>query len=170
MNAIHLYRPDVLVASCALPDADGLTFTREALDLRPELRILLLSSDESERMLIEGMRAGIYGFVDKSQPAEIVRAAILAVGTGKRYLCTMAAGRVFKYIQKLGNGGTIISPREWDVLRLSSNGLGNKEIAEALTLSINTVRSYRKTLMRKLDAKNVAELLRAGVRLGLIDH
>lgn len=169
LRAIADDRPDVLVASYTLPDLDGLTLTREALDIRPELRILLLANDESERMHVEALRAGIFGFVDKSQSIEVLRAAILAVGSGQRYLCTSAAGRVFKYIQNPQNEGMLVSPREWDVLRLSSNGLSNKQIAEALKLSVNTVKSYRRTLMRKLDATNIAELLRAGAKLGLID-
>ncbi len=158
----------MLVASYSLPKTDGLTFVRSAVDIYPPIRILLLSDGETDQLHHEAMRAGAGGIVSKHQPVDIIKAAIEQIGTGGKYLCGESATAVANHVRR-PMPEIHISRREEDVLRMISNGLGSKEIATALELSVHTVRGYRKTLMQKLDSSNVAELLAAALVAGLVE-
>jgi DNA-binding NarL/FixJ family response regulator len=162
-------RPEMLVAAYSLPKTDGLTFIRAAVSMHPLIRILLLSDGETDRLQAAAVRAGVAGIVSKDQSEEIVRAAILQVGSGGKYLCGVSATAIANDMRR-PLPIVKISDRESEVLRMLSNGLGNKEIAKALVLSPHTIVGYRKSLMRKLDCSNVVELLAAASLAHLLDQ
>lgn len=167
LRAVADGRPDVVVASYSWPRYDGPTFVSDLVESQPRLMILLLSDRESPQLLGEAVKRGVAGIVQKTQPLDVISAAIEAVGRGGYYLCPGSSASLANVIR--GNGPAMhISQRESDVLRLIANGLQSKSIANVLGLAHCTVRTYRKTLMRKMGASNVAELMAAAASAGLL--
>lgn len=167
LSAIMVDQPQLFVASFSQTDIDGLTMVRRAISTREQLRIVLLTNDESRRSLIEAARAGAQGFVAKSEPLEVVKRAIDEVRAGRTFICSHNSGIMLSEVRS-NTSAAGLSGREWDVLRLTYNGLSNKQIAESLALSIHSVRGYRQTLMKKLGATNGIELVRTALTLGLL--
>jgi two-component system nitrate/nitrite response regulator NarL len=121
------------------------------------------------------VRAGARGFVLKKACATELVDAMRTVARGSTYFGAQVSDRLLAGVQvgKLRAhsrpGHDTLSPREQQVLRLTAEGKSNKEVATLLHLEVHTVRTYRKTMMAKLGASNVAELIQVASAAGLID-
>lgn len=161
-------RPDVVVIPYRLPDSDGVRLAKVLIDLQPGLKLVMLSGVLTENVIVAAIRAGVRGLVSKFSATEHIPAAVLAVSLGNHYLCPDSCAIVFSHLIHRPLRG--LSARELDVLRMVSLGKQNKEIAAELRLSPATIKGYRKTMMRKLGANNVVEVIGAAARMGLLDE
>lgn len=161
-------KPEIVLLPYRLPDGDGIRLAEKMLSICPHAKVVMLSSEFTEAIVVQAVRAGVRGLVSKNEGLEHILAAALAVSVGGCYACPESRQLMWAYVTR--NRFNTLSPRETDILRLAATGKQNKEIADALQLELETVRSYRKSLMRKLGAKNVVELVGAASRLGLIDR
>lgn len=167
-------RPQVVVMDLNLPGLSGLEATSEIMRHLPETRIVVLSMYDDDATVIEAMRAGARGFVLKSGSDEDLMQALGTVARGGSYLSPRIAGQFLSHIRKgdvnqvgVVNGLDKLSPRERQVMRLVAEGKSSKEVAMLLDLGVETVRGYRKTLMKKLGVTNVADLTRLALNLGV---
>lgn len=167
-------RPQVVVMDLNLPGLSGLEATSEIMRHLPDTRIVVLSMYDDDATVMEAMRAGARGFVLKSGSDEDLVRALGAVARGGSYLSPRIAEQFLSHIRKgdvnqVGavNGLERLSPRERQVMRLVAEGKSSKEIATLLDLGVETVRGYRKTLMKKLGVTNVAELTQLALKLGV---
>jgi DNA-binding NarL/FixJ family response regulator len=155
--------PDVLLLDINLPDGNGIDLCKELKQKYPGLYILGLSTFNQASYISEMMDSGASGYVLKNATQKELTEAIRLAHIGKTYMAFEVAKTL--HTAKLENSGKIIlGRRELEVLNLIKNGFTNTEIAATLHLSVNTVDTYRKSLLTKLDAKNTADL----VRLALI--
>jgi len=167
-------RPEMVLMDIGLPGLNGVETTIEILRSVPECKIVILSMYDDENSVLGAMRAGARGFILKKASDLDLVGALRMVATGGIYVSPQVSDRLLERIQK-GNldvqtapsALAALSPRELQVLRLVAEGKSSKEIATVLALSEQTVRSYRKTLMRKLHVNNAVTLTQLAYSSGL---
>lgn len=167
-------RPELVLMDIGLPGLNGIEATEEIMRHCPECKVVILSMYDDENSVMGAIRSGARAFVLKSASADDLLDALRAVAKGGFYLCAQVANRMQTRIQK-GDLETksvppaleTLSPRELQVLRLVAEGKTSKEIAILLELGLQTVRSYRKTMMKKIGVNNIAGLTQLALSAGL---
>jgi DNA-binding NarL/FixJ family response regulator len=157
-----------------LPGLDGVETTAEILRYQPDCKIVILSMYDDENSVVSAVRSGARAFILKRASDNDLLEALRMVAAGGMYLSPQVSDRLLTRIQKgdLESRQTptvleSLSPREVQVLRLVAEGKTSKEIAVLLDLREQTVRSYRKTMMKKLGVNNVAGLTQLALSTGL---
>ena len=135
----------------------GADLAAELARLRPEVRVIILSSYDGEEQLVAAHRAGVAGYVLKTASEGEVVAACRAVMRGESVLPDRADPDV------------VLTPREKQILELVAEGWTSRRIAEALVISINTVDRHRTNLLAKLGLHDRVELTRYAIRRGLVE-
>jgi DNA-binding NarL/FixJ family response regulator len=175
LQAIELskqLRPDIAIVDIHMPGMDGLQATRQILASNPQIEVLILTLDESEAVVRAATAAGARGIVLKSDAANELVAAMVALGGQEAFYTSKASSiLVQRMAHSLGDstadrGG--LTKRERDVVILVAEGQSNKGIGDTLNISAKTVESHRRNAMHKLGLKSTAELVRYAVRDGLI--
>ncbi len=162
-------RPDVAILDFRMPVLNGLDAAREILKASPGTRTILLTVHTEDGYVLEALRAGIRGYVVKTQAAADLVQAIHEVSRGLVYLSPVVSQVVVRaYLAKTELPSDPLTPREREVLQLVAEGKTTKEIAQALGVSVKTAESHRSRLMEKLDIHDTAGLVRYAVRRGLI--
>lgn len=160
---------DVAVLDLSMPELNGMDAARAILQARPRAAIILLTMHREDHQVLTAMRAGIRGYVLKTQAAEDLVRAVRDVCRGGTYL-SPSISRVV--VDAYLAGGEVptdpLTPRERQVLQLVAEGRSTKEVAAALNLSVKTAESYRARLMQKLDIHETAGLVRYAIRQGVV--
>ena len=164
-------KPDLVLMDIAMPEMNGLDATRALKAQQPAIHILVLTMHEGEEYFFRILEAGASGYVLKGASSEEVLGAIRAVFKGGVYLYpTMAKKLVTYYLRGQAGGETDpLTPRERQVFKLIAEGKMNREIAEELVVSLDTVQTHRLHLMKKLNLHNRADLIKYAARHGLIE-
>lgn len=153
-----------------LADLNGIEATRRIRAFSPRIRILALSVHRDSVYVREMIRAGADGYLLKESADTDLVAAVRQVAAGQGYLSPEVAGAVLSdYRRHVASPLDLLSAREREILQLIAEGRTSKEIATKLNLSVYTVDGYRTRIMEKLDLHSVGELVRFGLRHGLID-
>jgi len=162
--------PEIVVLDLIMPLLNGMEAAREILQQRPGTRVVLLTMHTEEHQIVAALRAGIRGYVVKTQAAEDLVLAIREVARGEVYL-SPGVSRVFVegYLSNSAQAADPLAPRERQVLQLIAEGKTSKEIASLLDLTVKTAESYRSRIMEKLDIHDTAGLVRFAIRRGLIE-
>ena len=158
-------KPTVVVMDCALPGTSGLAAMRKILETHPDQAILMLSMHSEETLVRQALEAGARGYVLKNAVDLELPAAIRKVAAGKTVLDPQVAKR--SALKGERNGG--LTPRELEILQLIVDGKSNKEIADQLGLSVNTVAVHRANIMDALGIHKAAELVVYAIRNGLVN-
>lgn len=176
-DAVQLSRklnPDVVVMDIGLQGLNGVEATTEILRHSPDSKVIILSMYDDEHSVVSAIRSGARAFVlKKASDGELVD-ALRTVAKGGFYMSPQVSEKLLVRIQR----GDLehkpvpsmlegLSPRELQVLRLVAEGKTSKEIAVMLDLGLQTVRSYRKTMMKKLSVNNVASLTQLALSAGI---
>jgi DNA-binding NarL/FixJ family response regulator len=178
IEAVHAFRArraDVIVMGSRLQDLDGIQATRLLLREFPTARIVLLSARGDEEAVFRAIRSGALGFVLEKSSSSRLFDALRAVADGRSYIDPNVSEVLVKSIRRQGleeqgRGATALSCRELEILSLLVQGKTGKEIAVLLNVGVETVRSHRKKMMKKLDVSNIARLINAAFRAGLIQR
>jgi DNA-binding NarL/FixJ family response regulator len=157
--------PQVIVMDCAMPGASGLTATREILGRRPETAILMLSMHSEDTLVRQAIDAGARGYVLKNALDLDLATAVKRVAAGE----TVLDAGLAKPSPLQGERGRGLTQRELEVLQHICDGLSNKEIAEKLGLSANTVAVHRANIMNALGVHKAAELVVYAIKNGLVN-
>lgn len=161
--------PDVAVMDFAMPVLNGLDAAREVLKACPRAKAILLTMHTEDHYVLEALRAGVKGYVVKTQAAGDLVRAIHEVQRGMMYLSPGISKTIVEaYLTKSELPADPLSPREREVLQLIAEGKTTKEVAGVLGISFKTAESHRMRIMRKLDVHETAGLVRYAVRRGLI--
>ena len=158
-------KPKVIVMDCALPGTSGLVATRKILESSPGQAILMLSMHSEETLVRRALDAGARGYVLKNAVDLELPAAIRKVASGQVVLDPQVAKRTALKGER--NGG--LTTRELQILQLIVDGKSNKEIADQLSLSVNTVAVHRANIMDALGIHKTAELVVYAIRNGLVN-
>jgi two-component system, NarL family, response regulator NreC len=166
----HTHKPDVVVLDLMMPLLNGLEAGREILQNRDASAAILLTMHTQEHQIAAALKAGIRGYLLKTQAAEDLVKAIRDVLRGEIYLSPGVSRIVVdSYLSGAQPGADPLAPRERQVLQLVAEGKTSKEIAGLLGLTVKTAESYRARVMEKLDLHETAALVRYAIRHGIID-
>lgn len=163
-------KPDVIVMDIGLPRLDGIAATQQIRAKLPDVRIVVLTSHTSETEIIAALSSGADAYCVKGADVERLVTAIAAAQEGAVYLDPKIARRVIDHLkppsvtQPIGQ----LSVREMDVLRLMVEGYSNPEIANALYLSPNTVKTHIRGIMNKLAVDDRVQAAVVALRAGLV--
>ena len=162
-------RADVAVLDLAMPVLNGLDAARQIAKVPAAPKVILLTMHAEEHQIVAALKAGVRGYVVKTQGAEDLVQAIHHVMSGDVYLSPRVS-RVFVegYLTRDDPPADPLTPRERQVVQLVAEGRTSKEIASLLGLSVKTAESYRNRIMEKLDIHDTAGLVRYAIRHGLI--
>lgn len=168
------HHPDVVIMDIGLPGLNGIETTTEILRHSPDMKIIILSMYDDEHSVVSAIRSGARAFVLKKASDNDLLDALRTVAKGGFYLSPQVSDRLLQRIQSgdldskpVPSVIEALSPRELQVLRLVAEGKTSKEIAVLLDLGLQTVRSYRKTMMKKLNVSNVAGLTQVALAAGI---
>jgi DNA-binding NarL/FixJ family response regulator len=163
-------KPDVAVFDLMMPKMSGLDAARQLLSMDASLAVILLTMHTEEHHVAAALRAGVKGYVLKTQAAEELIQAIREVARNQTYLSPGVSRAVINgYLSGVPAAADPLTAREAQVLKLVAEGHTSKEIAVTLNLSVKTAESYRAHLMEKLDIHDTAGLVRYAIRRGLIE-
>ncbi|MBI9064953.1 MAG: response regulator transcription factor [Marinilabiliaceae bacterium] len=174
LEQIELLHPDIVLMDISMPEMDGIETTQRVLAKFPDLKIITLSSYGDDVYYYKMIKAGAHGFVQKKSGKKELETAIRTVFAGNNYF---PHELMRKIIFKIGNqpeGGITnikveLSKREKEVLVLICQGFSNKEIAEKLFISPNTVDNHRSNLLSKTSTRNAAHLVLFAIKEKLIE-
>ena len=164
--------PDVVLLDIGMPDEDGIQVAKRLKTSFPQVRVLFLTMHEEEGLLREAIAAGAAGYVIKrAEEAEILN-AIHAASRGDLYVhpaMTRALLENRGAEHPVGGAtGVSLTRREVDILKMLARGNTNRQIAEALGLSVRTVEGHRANLMGKLGVSTRVELVTYAEKHGLM--
>ncbi len=174
LELAEVWRPDLVLADISMPVINGIEATRRLRDLLPETRVLILSVHTDPEWVQAAFDAGAYGYLTKDSAAMEIETAVREVLKGRFYL-SPAVTQAFLGLAKEDTAGRhsspgppgppgpvpgdAFTPREMDVLRLLGRGLGNKEIAHELGVSVPTVRTHLNRIYEKVGPMSRMELV-----------
>ncbi len=168
LAAVESMKPDLAVVDLFLKGSDGLELVKALRDRKPEVPTLVLSMHQESLHAERALRAGAKGYVMKEEATDSVLRAIRRVLGGEihvsdrvssRLLSRAVGGRAGRGSEPLGR----LSDREFEVFTFLGHGLGPREIAERLSLSVKTVDAHRENIKAKLGIKNGPALLRYAI-------
>lgn len=168
--AVKEHAPDVAVLDVAMPVLNGVDAAREIVKIAPSCAVILLSGVDDARFVREALKAGVRGFVQKSQGSDDLVHAIEEVRAGRLYVSPGASRAIVDAWETAENGagGSHLTPRERQVLQLVGEGKSTKQIADVLRISVKTAEFHRGRLMKKLNVHDTANLVRYAIREGFI--
>jgi two-component system NarL family response regulator len=154
---------DVYILDLRMPDGDGIQTIKELVARDPAVRVLVLTTYDNEEDIFRALEAGARGYLLKDTTSEELVAAVRQIHQGERYLPQAVASRLADRLIRPS-----LTPRELDVLRLVSRGRTNKEMASAMFISEETVKTHMKSLFQKLGVHDRAEAVSVSLQRGII--
>jgi DNA-binding NarL/FixJ family response regulator len=178
-SAVTLCRklePDVVLMDLQLPGISGIEATTEIVRRCARTKVLILTMDADENSVVAAFRSGVRGFLSKKASSADLLDALRTVSKGGCYLSSYVADHLLTRIRRgdpnlndVPNPIALLSPRERQLLRMIAGGKASKDIANLLDLAPETVRTYRRTLMKKIGVTNSASLTQVAFTAGLIN-
>jgi DNA-binding NarL/FixJ family response regulator len=157
------HRPDVTLMDLRLPDMSGIEAMIAIRAEFPEARVILLTTFEGDISIQRALQAGASGYLLKSLPPRDMVEAIRQVNSGKKRVPPDVAARLVEHLSDEG-----LTQREVDVLRHVAGGNRNRDIAQQLFISEETIKVHIKHIMDKLGASDRTQAVAIGVRRGII--
>lgn len=167
-------QPDLLITGLALPRLGGIEITRQTRRLSPHTRVVILSPDNREEVILKSLRAGAKGFILKHDSLDQIVRALDQVMSGHWFLSPSILGLAVnvlleKRLQRTRSVYDTLTTREREVFQLTAQGLSSLQIAEKLFISKRTVDVHRTNLLRKLGLKTGGNQLRAyAIQKGIV--
>ncbi|MFL5811686.1 MAG: response regulator [Flavisolibacter sp.] len=163
---------DVVICDLSMPGRSGLDVVKQVKEVRPDLPVLILSMHPEEHYAMRALKAGAWGYLNKSDGAEVLIPAIQRVLQGRKYVSSYMAEQLADNLN--GRPGRItllheaLSSREFDVFKLIVEGKSISDISQQLSLSPSTVSTHRARILNKMYMKSNAELVKYALKNDLI--
>ncbi len=164
--------PDVILMDIYMPQMDGLQAAKEIHVRFPQIAIVMLTSSERDGHLYEAVQVGVSGYLLKSLDASELFDLLSGVVNGETAMTRAMAGKLLKAVANRmadeEKGEQALTERELFVLRLVASGASNQEIAQKLSISVNTVKSHLKNILDKLQLENRTQAATYALKHGLV--
>lgn len=169
--------PDVVLMDVRMPKVNGIEAARRLRELLPTTKILMLTVSDEEDDLYEAIKAGANGYLLKEISVEEVAEAIRAVVQGQSLISPSMASKLLNEFNVLAKKAAereqfptpVLTPRELGVLKLVARGMSNRDVAEQLFISENTVKNHVRNILEKLHLHSRMEAVMYAVRQRLLD-
>ena len=165
-------KPDVILMDIYMPQMDGLQAAKEIHLQFPKIAIVMLTSSERDGHLYEAVQVGVSGYLLKSLDANELFDLLSGVVNGETAMTRAMAGKLLKAVANRmadeEKGEQALTERELFVLRLVASGASNQEIAQKLSISVNTVKSHLKNILEKLQLANRTQAATYALKHGLV--
>ena len=165
-------KPDVLIIDLGMPELNGLDAIRHIRREHPEVELLVFSMHDSEELIREVFSAGARGYVLKSDAALYLNQAVKSLSRHKPFFTPRISEAIINSLvagdgraEPAGHGP--LSAREREILQLLAENKTNKEIATRLSISVRTVETHRRSIMQKVNANSIVELVHYAIRNGI---
>ena len=165
LSFLKTKQPDVILMDISMPGKSGIELCKEVRSTYSNVFVIGLSTFNQFSFVDAMLENGASGYLLKNADKEEITNAIKSVAKGKMHLSTEAANLHKHVVQE---AAPVLTRRELEILRLIADGLTNPEIAEKLFIGLSTVDTHRKSLMRKLNIKNTALLIRYAIEHKMI--
>ncbi len=164
------FQPDVIVMDLSMPRLDGVQAATRILDLRSPTEVVVVSMHADTAIVQNLVRRGVKGYLLKDALATELMFAIRSASAGKLYLSPTISEAVMNMLMTPSGEDVVVelTPREREVLQLVAEGHTNTAIANILSISVKTVEKHRANLMNKLEADDLATLIRVAIKRRLI--
>jgi DNA-binding NarL/FixJ family response regulator len=166
--------PAIVVMDMNLPELNGLDATRQIKKNHPEIEVLIFTGLETEELVQQVFAAGARSYILKTAGREQLDAALRSLAAHKPYFTTEVGEILFAKFLRGKKGGETdsgpgrLSDREREIVQLLAEGKSNKEVADALGISVKTAETHRASIMKKLQLKAFSELVRYAIRNHII--
>jgi DNA-binding NarL/FixJ family response regulator len=165
-------RPDIILMDIYMPQMDGLEAAKIIHERFPKIAVVMLTSSEKDGHLYEAVQVGVAGYLLKSLDANELFDLLNKVQNGEIAMTRAMAGRLLKVVANRmadgDRGEQALTERELFVLRLVASGASNMEIAQKLSISVNTVKSHLKNILEKLQLENRTQAATYALKHGLV--
>lgn len=168
--------PDVVVMDMSMPELNGLDAAVQLKRRLPKTEILIFTAHETDELIRDAFKAGVKSFVLKSEAHHFLVEAIESLARHKPFFTSKVSEILFSNILNRAEGsreattpGQRLSAREREIVQVIAEGKNNKEVAEALGISVRTAENHRASILRKLNLDSVAGLVRYAVRNKIIE-
>lgn len=165
-------KPDVVLMDIKMPNLDGIEATRQIVELIPGIKVLMLTTFETDSQVIQALKAGASGYVLKDSSAAAIVSSIAAVLSGERVMASAVANRVLEMLTGTATPKEFydgLTNREIEILKLVASGMANKQIAYRLKISEKTVRNHVSNMYEKLGIYDRSQAVLYAVKKGLVE-
>lgn len=176
LELLKRVKPDLITMDISMPNLGGIEATREIKKYFPEIKVLILSMIKDGDYLYQSIASGAEGYLLKEDADTELIQAMKRVMSGENFLSSLLSheltGLVFKKFRYGSDNlsAEILTVQEKNILKLIAEGKSSKDISRLLYLSIRTVYRHRAEIMKKLDFKNTAELVKFAINEGYINQ
>lgn len=174
-RAIEL-KPDVVILDMSMPQLNGLDATIQIKRKLPRTEILMFTGHETDNLIRQAFEAGVKSFIFKTEAHRFLIEALESLAQHKPYFTAKVSEILFSNILNRAEGrreevepGQRLSGREREILQLIAEGKTNKQVADALGISVRTAETHRASVLRKLKLDSVADVVRYAIRNKMIE-
>ena len=176
VNQAVALEPDIVVMDMTMPELNGLDAAVQIKRRLPKTEILIFTGNASDQLIREVFEAGVKSFINKTETHKYLVDAIESLSRHKPFFTDNVSEILFSNLLNRTEGtrntvepGQRLSGREREVVQLLAEGKSNKEVAEALGISVRTAETHRASILRKLNLDSVASLVRYAIRNKIIE-
>ena len=176
---IEKLKPDVAILDISMPSMSGIELSRHLKKFLPDMKILILSRHDKDEYIKQVLQYGVEGYILKDDASDELIKAVKEVLKGNLYLSPRLASGIIREVITMQSESEedvaeaspfeVLTPREREVLKLVAEGSNSREIAEMLRISLQTVKTHRVNIMRKLDIHKVNDLVAYAIKNGFIE-
>lgn len=159
---------DIVLLDITMPNRDGFQVLKELKTLNSTIKPIVISMYDDGNYIAKCAKLGAYGYLLKNTDESELILAIKTVSKGKKYFSPEIAEKIINFMSTQSVSENVLSNKETEVLGLLSKGLTTNEIAAKLYVSSRTIETHRANILKKLEVKNTAELIKKAAEMNLI--
>ena len=164
----NLVEADIALLDITMPNKDGFQVLKELKALNTTLKPIVISMYNDGNYIAKCAKMGAYGYLLKNTDESELVLAIRTVAKGKKYFSAEISEKMINFMSTQSISENVLSNKETEVLELLSKGLTTNEIAAQLYVSSRTIETHRGNILKKLEVKNTAELIKKAAEMNLI--
>ncbi len=171
-NKVEKFKPDVLVVDYSIPNFVEIDELSKINEISEKTKLLVISNDRNKDNILKAINAGVKGYLSRECGKEEILNALFTIHKGEKFFCNKILDVIIeKQINPQDDFSQLnLGEREIEVIKLITSGYSNKDIADKLFISIHTLYTHKKNIMRKLNFKSPVELVLFAIETGLIDN
>jgi len=162
------FEADIVLLDITMPNMDGFQVLKELKTLNFNIKPIVISMHNDGNYIAKCAKMGAYGYLLKNTDEAELILAIRSVSSGKKYFSAEISEKMINFMSTQSISENVLSNKETEVLGLISKGLTTKEIAAKLFVSSRTIETHRANVLKKLEVKNTAELIKKATKMNLI--